>query len=394
MAANKQMYFNDGEAIEYTDFNKMVSFIQKSFSDIQYFSRCAEIDSVYEGDTAAFTSGGSDVSFSTKLFVLDETWRLYTSSLTSATTVLPPGTGIIAAGNGIPTGLADDVRTMLPIQLAQSSAGVGIPASSPFQWQLVTISVEPSETLGDSTTRDFEDAVTGALSSTSVNKSKIINQPTKTLTTGTAGGGIPAIPAGHIPICALKVADSSPYLSFDGAVDYTFPCSVGAVNSPSTIALSDANGDWNMFSGRTGHYANSLGTASLADVAHFYPAAFTGNAAARLLRLDIAYKCLSAVNFTCTLVRVDANGSVTTLETITGFTRDDTWRSKAVLGSALSLPYWGNGYSAGNFHSQLRGHANFAVEDKNASLALRIVPDGGSDAASLVRFSVNWSFAV
>ncbi len=73
------------------------------------------------------------------------------------------------------------------------------------RWDLVSVKIAPATyTDGDAETRHFEDAVTRAKSSVSVNKRQRL-AITKTLTKGASGGGIPALPAGHVPLYLIKI---------------------------------------------------------------------------------------------------------------------------------------------------------------------------------------------
>lgn len=205
------------------------------------------------------------------------------------------------------------------------------------------------ETDGDNENRDFKDATTGVLSTSSLPKRRR-QDATLLYYQGTPGAGTPVglLAAGDTVLCVVKVADGAAVI--EEIFDYTYP--IGSVEVeepiPAYNALWDGfSADWTRKGG-----GSLIAAAGPTDPAYFTPTSF-GNPHARILGVTMNYKL--SVGSTVHLTRLymtdnDAPAGVSDVDVSSFFTMDNVDRrdridctSVALLASAPSqarAPLW------------------------------------------------------
>lgn len=203
----KEVLFNDGEGLDFGDLNNAQRFERAYLMDLLLggLLRGAEpgvtpeTDKLYAigmGGAAKFTANAREVSNEAGLII--------------------QCTGVAFDGSD-PKVLAYYVDAAELLQVVDTEPG-GNP-------RIDIISVKLEQESAVSTTRDFEDAVTRAKTSTSFSKQRRV-KITKTYTKGTpaASPSEPAVPAGHVKWCSVRIASggASAVLNLNGATtDWT-----------------------------------------------------------------------------------------------------------------------------------------------------------------------------
>lgn len=199
--ANSLPNFNDGEALSHTDLNN-VSLVADNRSALANYAQLVRNSCKITGSTYAtvYAAGIQAVGMDTEP----------TFTLTSGSVGISPGRWYVGLGVGPHAG---DPEDLVLAALDMPATSTVVPANATGSQRTDTLSIPATEATlfaaGTSTARDFQDAVTGALSSQNVNK----RYTAPTTLTYTAGG---AAPAGHATIATFTVpnASSTPTLQY------------------------------------------------------------------------------------------------------------------------------------------------------------------------------------
>jgi len=263
------------------------------------------------------------------------------------------GLGVAADGGSgaSPHALADFTpSTVWWLQPSGQAFTLAANASGMLRYDLVTVALTGYETTGDSETRDFEDAITGALTTTTPDKRRRV-VPTWAVTEGTPGAGIPATPANTAAVAAIAVPDSATSILAEGVRDFTIPLRHG-VEYYTTLgfhALVDTL-DWGADNFDAGQDVD-ISTSLTGFTATFYPPARACDPMARLLGVIVSHE--SDDDSIIRLIRnplYDSGGLRVTLATIAAGTTDGQPRalfSEAWTDADGDLPIWLNGFSGG-----------------------------------------------
>lgn len=187
----KRVLFNDGEGITVADFNALQTRLQSMVLDgvLSWMGRISDFD-------------GTDLGASDDhLFCVGNSGAPYAGGSNRQTKFLG-GPIFQRVDSGMPDGAAPQ---LLMYYLDDNEAGVthAAPSVNP-RFDLISVKLELED--ADSESRDFKDAVTGALSSQTLDKSSRV-AATITVTQGAEAAAPvePALPAGHVKLAAIKV---------------------------------------------------------------------------------------------------------------------------------------------------------------------------------------------
>jgi hypothetical protein len=139
--------------------------------------------------------------------------------------VMTGGNGLIAwRANG--AGTTGDDSLLIPYYL-KSDINVTLTTADPTnpRWDLIEMKLDfVDNDAADNVTRDFKDATTGVITSTTVVK-KRKPKITVTLKTGTPAGSptIPSVDSGYSALYALKVLAAGTSVTDDNVIDYRLP---------------------------------------------------------------------------------------------------------------------------------------------------------------------------
>lgn len=199
--ANSVPYFNDGEALDHTDLNETVSMLANNASMADYETLVRNYVTIVGGTYATiYAAGLQAIGFD----------REPVFTLASGSISMAPQRMYVGLGDSPHSGTDSD-RILACLDMPTTS--VVVPANATGSQRTDTLSIPATEATlfaaGTSESRDFQDAVTGALSSQSVNK----RYAPSTALTYTAGG---SAPANHATIATFTVpnASSTPTLQY------------------------------------------------------------------------------------------------------------------------------------------------------------------------------------
>jgi len=331
---SKVLLFNDGEAADYVDFNDVVKGAsQRAWewpgyadalphalaSSVAYetmFSGASEVDKmVYcKGPGASMTISGLN-------------YRI--------------GQGFLGmfAGTASPVVLDPKMRWIY-VSSAHSIAMTAAPAGQK-RFDVVTIDI--AESASDSEPRNFKDATTGALSTTTPSKrTKLAG--TLTVTQGVAAGSPepPAAPSAHI-VALVLVNETAVEKIYDCTMPFGLGhTSIGLTHTPSVTTNWGAQAGGALLAGAAG------------AVAHLFPPEFAGDPSARLLGVEIGYTLSSGFAVEVIDFESAAALSVNALRAITGdFTAGAGLRQRVDLrgyphrvAAATCHTFWGTGAPA------------------------------------------------
>lgn len=352
----KELLFNDGEALEHTDLNTLQRQIQAYLADaiLGGYPMVTGI-SAREFDLQPSSAHRSVVSFG------------------NGGAVKPP--------SGIPNREVDFQQGLIGVPSSSSISSNPTTGDAPAtlwyymtaddvpdkvrpnittnpRWDLLT--VELAEVDDNSTSRDFRDAVTGALSSQSFNKRKKV-QATFTWTQGTEAASPvePAVPANNYKICAVKITGDVPFTALGTTADsYTVrDHRIPIGNRILTIEPNTYLDQGAVFDGAvvTPNYSTLNGRFLSVD---------TSNTASAFERFET--QVLSPINdpnhrlravyihgepqtngWDVSLVNDRSDWEIWPLVTVNGTLGDDLYELEAADFSAIDVPCWANGTTAG-----------------------------------------------
>ena len=206
---NKRVLFNDGEGVVETDFNNMQDRLHAHMSDALIGPLCMdEPVSTVPDPQYCYAEGHACAPYG-DLLVDNEVF-------------FAPGMVYVVD----PAGSLDGDTPHLVghyVEEADIPDRVRPLAIVSPRWDVLSVSIN-NAVVGDTTPRDFKDAVTGALSTTNPDK-EIKSVATFTWTQGVEGGGEPATPAGDVKICSLQMGIANAAISVVGGLlrDYRIP---------------------------------------------------------------------------------------------------------------------------------------------------------------------------
>lgn len=360
--------FNDGEGLTHGDLNNIIVGATQRAWDIPGYAdlipqaavhAAQNYDGVFDSgvdiSTTVFCKGGGPGLFATGGFDLNV------------------GAGIfgVFAANTPPTVLDTKMRwtTMSPgVALTFTAA-----PSGQKRYDVVTLGVVDGT--GGSETRDFKDATTGALSSTSVSKR---NQLVGTLGifNGTAGV-TPSVPnPSGLRVVALVLVN-------DTAIETVWDCTQPF--GPAITAMSIPGRDFMQVDGWTEGAYGSISVSALSRTCVLFPPMLAGDPSAKVIGVEL--KTTLSTGFTAELVAHNYGYSTyTSLDTITSLITSGTEQTSKidVRGypsnvSAVRGPYWASGDRV------KRGQLNSA----GRSIGIRLT----SNSAGGTVYWVKWYFA-
>jgi hypothetical protein len=379
----KDVLFNDGEGLDYNDLNNIQRYERARFYDL------------FLGQMMRGTVGGSDVLSTCAARASIDATQLYAHGWGGAAKIFSNGAGgpnlqlknfsglIATYGGGALTGLAPQV---LPYHLDNEEVNPTFAAADPTnpRWDLVQIKIN-AEAGGTSTTRDFQDAFTGALTSTSFNK-RFGSSITWNVKTGTPAGSptVPTPDAGFFRLWAVFIPaafGSNPILIDTGSTlncprDYRLPMSLAqAPGSWVHTQAKDSFGAW------TYNNTDDRPVATAGSQVQIWPCPVRGHG--RLVRLHVYGQLTAGANRKIELIRLVRLTSGTTQVLL----RDVS--ATSIVGSNMAtnggyvyfadvgdIPYWTSGYNS-PYSSQVD------------QLAVRVTSQANTDTIH----SVGWEIA-
>ncbi len=396
MASNKQMNFNNGEGINYADFNDMRKMLQKEQGDFLYGPMVNPLN-MRQAYSGSFGLGGANA-----IGTIGWCLGLVPGGANRAL-ALHPGSFVLCTSDGSPPtddgDYGDTGRANYQITFAGQSFELSANASGSDRWDLVVIDDTFSEVAGGAVNRDFKDATTGALSTESVNKRITISPGGATpfsIVEGTPGAGYPAWPTGYAPVARIKVRNGATELATSAAnliadiEDHTWPLGRRWIGMMGTDARRGADGtfggDWNTS-------GNKLTVSEAANTAYYFPRDLTGRSDARLLGVFLAHESNEA--FTAEIVRVNYDNAIdTVLSTLTVGMADLSHRNIMAFGDG-TLPIWGNGTAAGRALEEGPGGVGIgAFGHVHSTVALKITSGAGTGTNATTICGVSFVFAV
>lgn len=342
MATNEQqesVLYNDGEGVVFGDFNDMQRLAERRMLDYL---------------TESFMLHGRLSTSAPKLRPISNAISIQANGTPDLTVKVQPGAILWrpAADPGQP----DPFTVMHNLDAVESFTVPTADGSNP-RWDIISAKVEydPLDTGSvDAVTRDFKDAITGALTSPVTDKRRR-TLLTMTYTTGTPAGSPtePSPPAGEEVFCRVEVATSATQIFSDNIVDKRFPAGMTRIFIPNTQWLPQAGwaqsnfSVWDLLAG---------GPGDLLEVDIFAPLrsgpAATGSAGTqeqnrRNLRLgSVRFTYNADATFLLKLRRRDPNfpaASHADVVDLTSALTLDTVTRTALIPLDLDEPIWLNG---------------------------------------------------
>lgn len=381
--ANKRMKFNAGEALLSANFNDMQSMQEKRYFDNTLRDRAMDILRVYRFDSA--TSLATLVG---KSFFRMGTSAIPVKSLVGNDIDYGSGAGFILTSDSSPTVLGDTVAACKPVFLDGATV---TPADGGYTLYYLD---SLSDVSGGAESNDFKDAVTGALTSTSLDKRTTV---TPVVASSFNAGSMPD-PAGEYKLFG---AYRSGALSHTELRDFTFPCEKGiivATTEKSDILNGETGGEV-VVTGST-IYERDITTST--RTCFLRPPTFSGFERARLLRVDMRVAIPSGITtIACDLVRrnTSTNTDTTVLQSLftdATVTNNGTWRLLPRPAVNFDEPIWGNGrYSPQSNDITFSGSGDYALSAGDSSeLAIRLSCSAASGTHLLQVGQTTWYFAV
>lgn len=329
MAILKEVLFNDGEGVVHTDVN-----------NVQRFANSLLLDAVVGPLCGTEGAGGP---LDSVCYAIKNGGAVYAHGSNAREVRFQEGTILVAAGTSTPDGNAPNLRPFYMTEDDVSTKQRPVATVNP-RWDILSVRI--AESSGDSATRHFKDAVTGALTSQSIAK-RLNWTATFTWTQGTedASPTEPSTPAGDVKICAVKITPAMTTFNSDTDMrDYRVPLGSSKIRSMvrdcgapellNSATYSDANSLYYRDIDTNGgaKEANQLVGSPLSDCHH------------RLERIEIFGEAGTSANHELTLLgsRDGFLGGIWTSNSIV-----PTTYGISVFQQGSNPPLWANGYSAG-----------------------------------------------
>jgi len=328
MAIVKQVLFNDGEGLTFEDMNNVQEFLNAQINDLDIRGRA--MASAFETSSSpayAFTPGNQaapydDAADRTLTNLQGAVYQRIAGTVTGST---PTMLGYFLA--------ADELST----QFADNASG---------QDRIDLVSIKLSQTNGDSESRDFKDASTGVLSSSSLNKRRNVLLEID-VAQGTPGTPPvePSAPAGYVKWASCLVPDgigANPLLPVN-VRDHRMP--IGFRQVVRAGAESTYNSGSSQYTAPSGNSHILADGAGARQAVSYLPA----GGISRAIRVGMSSNIIAASGAATQLTRHRLNvvpsdtllGTPIGIEAAAG-TFD--WQEYGILGS-FGEPLWCNGYS-------------------------------------------------
>lgn len=251
MAIIKEVYFNDGEGLDYRDLNNLQRFMASQVWDcaVGSDSRVEERDQSVGASGACIAVGNGCypyvVGVSMDVALAAGTVVHYTTSTIDGTTPI-----------------------MIPYRATNAEFSFTIAASHATLERYDVIQMRVIADDADSETRDFKDATTGVLSSQSFNK-RYNNVATVSVVAGTnAAVGTatePSVTSGYVKVAAVYVAPTVTSIAKSAIRDYRLPSKLTVIDVPASQGCYTA-ADWTI-----NNAGRATATAGLSDFKFFPP---------------------------------------------------------------------------------------------------------------------------
>lgn len=358
----KQVLFNDGEGLDYTDLNDAQRFLDSKVMDLVVGPRTRtedvpEQEAPFTPLSHLFCNGaGGYVAVSGTALRLAPTAGVFAQQITGYT--------------------GDDATLLLYYaDAAELVCDFDAGHATNDRWDLVSVQLELEEAAPE--TRDFQDATTLVITSETLDKKYRVKM-TVTVTKGIEDGSeaIPSVPAGDVRYFAVKIPATfnAVFPDLDDVIDYRVPMGYQSVTAfPKTFegGIDWTYGEFNVLAGAGNDY--------------IYAPILGGRSAAKLLRVHgvVTLDNSAVVN----LVRLNVSSagiSYTILKDISDVfaTTNDEYKIKDVSVGG----YWLNGWTAGPGYG---AEASGSTDDYPISyLAIQVQPGDASDSIGFFRFDI------
>jgi hypothetical protein len=270
MAIIKEVYFNDGEGLDYRDLNNVQRFLSSQLWDcaIGTEARVEERDQSISGALVCVGNGGYPyvVGVSMDVAIAAGVIVHFTTSTIDGTTPI-----------------------MIPYRLTNAEYSFTIAASHATLERYDVIQARIIADPGTSETRDFKDATTGVLSSQTFNK-RLNSVCTMSVVTGTnAAVGTatePSVTSGYVKLATVYVAPTVTSIAKSAIRDYRLPSKLTVVDVMANQAAYD-EADWVV-----GTAGEIVAGAAPSDVRFFPPPIHWESG--RLIAVGLASTCSTA----------------------------------------------------------------------------------------------------
>lgn len=334
----KEVYFNDGEGIDVVDFNNM-----------QRFQSARLIDAILGG---LATQENEDIPTAAlaQVYSIGNGGAVWADPAVTRKVRFAEGM-ILAPAAATPT-IDGNSPKMLGYYMKEADVSnlVRPAVANPGDERWDILSVLLAESTGDSETRDSEDAVTDAKTSSSIAKRRRVTATfTWTSSAESASPSEPSTPAGELKLCAVLVKEGMTTFgpnAFDMR-DYRIPlgrtshCTLCADSAP--ILFNSATYSVNSNASMPPHNNVVTNGGGGTERAEQYFTSPVRNAAKRLRDIYIRGRAGTTANHTLNLRADGATGTPTVLHT-----------SNAIVPTSLgwaqfapTIPIWSNGNTAG-----------------------------------------------
>lgn len=398
----RDLLFNDGEGITHGDLNNARAFLGARLFDQVLARMCGNLAAMEDPDIGA--EGGNDSALTSIAYTLNGGQCVIAQGSTNVKVKLLPGTILqrIAAADG-----AEPQMLAFTVRAGDVDLTVGAGHATLNRLDILQVKLELVN--GDSESRDFKDAVTGALSTTTPNKTRRV-QATFSIKAGTAAAKptYPAPDAGYALVAAIYVPDTwaanfqtdATGISGSSATfsQCAIPLNVEAITvNPHEMDTTQAT-NWALSVGGVGvgtGYMKATGAADLLKVwcpkagntkriVGISVSAEWGSSGAVLLRtvkwgvLGMAAVTDGDRDLSATLVAVGAGGGGRFVHM--GHIADASPNTEpAAANSPIGDPYWAKGVGSGPAVRQLEVASGTSTSDDWPSRAyLDIDSDGGT----------------
>lgn len=386
MPDNKWMLFNDGEGILQTDFNDMQSFFLSKIYDQFKFFQALAITAPRVGAADWDFDEVSGGEFTTPTYLDDFCWAIGGSGRANK----PIGTLVSSFGPGMiglysssgPPVVGPEFPRFRWVQIDgetfthSSNAGGG---SSRFDVVHVGIAA-PAD--GDSESRDFKDAVTGALSTTTPNKRRTWVGDA-VLLEGTVGGGLPTVPAGRVALYYVELTAGG--VELQDIWDWRVP--VGSVSVAQAFSGQDS---YDNFTGAVAGAGSRPSGAAGEKMVLMPKGGNNGLRFARLVGMEVKYQLSAGAIVTLGNANVGGGAApavlgddITSLFTLDGtarFGQFDTLNASPFFGG----PGGGSPFSTWNNHSKHTGRVPTTVI--SAGIQMGVTSGAAGDFVDHLKF--------
>ncbi len=339
----KEVLFNDGEGVVYGDFNDLQRFMRSRLVDYQL----AYQQRLHDAGLTAFANPSH-------LFCIGNSAAPYAHATNNRQIRNEAGPIFQVVGGEllVYNVTADEVNTAV--------GTLSLSAANP-RWVLVSVELAYAD--GDSQSRDFKDATTGVVTTSSVNKQRRVTA-TWTVTQGAENASPvePATPSGDVKYCAIKIGTATTLLDPTTELrDYRMP-----IGNVETLDVRANNFCIERAASGTADFAQSTAGGLLVGGAvsgeQWFAYCPMSGGLKRVSRISLAFDASTLGTPSVVLIRqaLQFNAGTATLEDITtplitGGAGTQRYNTYDVL-ATFPGPLWSNGYPCGYAVEKL-GHS-------------------------------------